>query len=220
MAPASVPDVRIEFLVEPFVAGEPGAHVEAAIAAVAALIPVDVGPFATTASGAPDEVAAGVAELLAAAFAAGATRVSVVADAGTSDPGPTTAALGADPDDPTPDATEFLEAVAVLARDLGATVVRAARAGDVPIRWRGAVVGALRPTSLTEALGHLIAQVERELGGRLASLGRTDKQRAVAMLHDRGAFALRRSTDTVAEAMGVSRITIYNYLNALETDRS
>ena len=56
-----------------------------------------------------------------------------------------------------------------------------------------------------------------DLGGPLVSLDRSGKQRAVALLHERGAFALRRSTDAVAEAMGVSRITIYNYLNALET---
>ena len=61
------------------------------------------------------------------------------------------------------------------------------------------------------------AQVEADLDSPLVSLDRSDKQRAVALLHERGAFALRRSTDAVAEAMGVSRITIYNYLNALET---
>jgi predicted transcriptional regulator YheO len=36
------------------------------------------------------------------------------------------------------------------------------------------------------------------------------------MLHDRGAFLLRGAVDDIAEIMGVSRITIYNYLNALE----
>jgi superoxide dismutase len=44
-----------------------------------------------------------------------------------------------------------------------------------------------------------------------------DKQAAVQMLHDRGAFELRRSVEAVAEAMGVSRFTIYNYLNASDT---
>ena len=40
------------------------------------------------------------------------------------------------------------------------------------------------------------------------------KQLAVRMLDDRGAFALRRSVESVADAMNVSRFTIYNYLNA------
>ena len=41
------------------------------------------------------------------------------------------------------------------------------------------------------------------------------KQKAVKLLDDRGAFVLRRSVEDVADAFGVSRITIYNYLNAI-----
>ena len=47
------------------------------------------------------------------------------------------------------------------------------------------------------------------------SLGREDKQRAVRLLDERGAFTLRRAVEDVADAMGVSRITVYNYLNAI-----
>jgi predicted transcriptional regulator YheO len=61
----------------------------------------------------------------------------------------------------------------------------------------------------------LIAQVERELGADLQALSRSDKQVAVRMLDQRGAFTLRRAVEDVADAMGVSRITVYNYLNAL-----
>ena len=46
-------------------------------------------------------------------------------------------------------------------------------------------------------------------------LGREDKQRAVRLLDERGAFTLRRAVEQVADAMGVSRITVYNYLNAI-----
>ena len=35
------------------------------------------------------------------------------------------------------------------------------------------------------------------------------------LLEDRGAFMLRRSVEDVADALGVSRITVYNYLNAM-----
>ena len=61
----------------------------------------------------------------------------------------------------------------------------------------------------------LYQTVETELGGRLPDLGREDKQRAVRLLDDRGAFTLRRAVEQVADAMGVSRITVYNYLNAI-----
>ena len=38
---------------------------------------------------------------------------------------------------------------------------------------------------------------------------------AVRLLDERGAFILRRAVEEVADAMGVSRITVYNYLNAI-----
>jgi predicted transcriptional regulator YheO len=65
------------------------------------------------------------------------------------------------------------------------------------------------------ALDRLIDTVEREFGAPLPSLPREDKQRAIRLLDERGAFTLRRAVEDVADAMGVSRITVYNYLNAL-----
>jgi hypothetical protein len=109
----------------------------------------------------------------------------------------------------------LLVAVQPVADAIGATVVGRSRLRrtDIPLEWEGEVVGGLR---LPEAAGveTLIATVESELGGRLADLSREDKQRAVARLHDRGAFRYRRSVEDVADAMGVSRFTVYNYLNA------
>ncbi|MFM7963760.1 MAG: helix-turn-helix domain-containing protein, partial [Actinomycetota bacterium] len=46
-------------------------------------------------------------------------------------------------------------------------------------------------------------------------LSRAEKQRAIRLLDERGAFILRRAVEDVADAMGVSRITVYNYLNSL-----
>jgi hypothetical protein len=66
---------------------------------------------------------------------------------------------------------------------------------------------------LSDGLARLIADVEAELGGSLSSLGRPEKQRAVRLLEERGAFEMRRSAETVAEALGVTRFTVYNYLN-------
>ena len=87
--------------------------------------------------------------------------------------------------------------------------------GDLPLKWEGTEVAAVRMAPLHGALDRLIEGVERELGGRLTLLGREDKQRAIRLLDERGAFTLRRAVEDVADAMGVSRITVYNYLNAL-----
>jgi hypothetical protein len=104
-----------------------------------------------------------------------------------------------------------------LLKALGATVVdpREMSKSDLPLVWDGATVAAVRLPVLHGALDRLIESVERELGGRLPELSRADKQRAIRLLDERGAFILRRAVEDVADAMGVSRITVYNYLNAL-----
>jgi hypothetical protein len=111
----------------------------------------------------------------------------------------------------------LLVAVRPLVDAVGATLVPPDRreAGDVPLVWDGEVVAAVRMPPLHGALDRLIDSVEGELGGRLPSLNREEKQRAVRMLDERGAFTLRRAVEQVADAMGVSRITVYNYLNAI-----
>lgn len=88
--------------------------------------------------------------------------------------------------------------------------------GDIPLDFDGETVGVLRLGGLDGALGRLIGSVERELGDALSNLSRTGKQAAVRLLHERGAFLLRKGVEDVAAAMGVSRITIYNYINAME----
>jgi hypothetical protein len=105
-----------------------------------------------------------------------------------------------------------------VAEAIGATIVppRSIRPSDVPLEWDGQVVGGMRMDDLHGALDRLVMSVERELGGALEELSRSDKQAAVRMLDERGAFLLRRAADDIADRMGVSRITIYNYLNAIE----
>jgi len=49
----------------------------------------------------------------------------------------------------------------------------------------------------------------------LQTMSREEKQKAIRLLDERGAFILRRAVEDIADAIGVSRITVYNYLNAL-----
>ncbi len=111
----------------------------------------------------------------------------------------------------------LLSAVKPVVDAVGATLVAASERepSDVPLLWEGEVVAAVRMPPLHGALDRLIDSVETELGGPLPSLSREDKQRAVRLLDERGAFILRRAVEDVADAMNVSRITIYNYLNAI-----
>lgn len=67
-----------EFTIEPFVEGDPGPHVKAAIAvAEAAGLDVEVGPFGTAVEGETITVLDAVDAVVRAAVANGATRVSL-----------------------------------------------------------------------------------------------------------------------------------------------
>lgn len=111
----------------------------------------------------------------------------------------------------------LLAAIQPVLDAVGAQLVSVddARVSDVALEWEGEIIAAVRLPTVTGAMNRLISQVERELGAPLADLSRTDKQTAVRLLDQRGAFTLRRAVEDIADAMGVSRITVYNYLNSL-----
>ncbi len=154
--------VAVEFLVEPFVEGEPGNHVMAAIDAFSSRqLDVDFGPFATIATGPVETIGDAVAAMVVDAMNAGATTINLQ--------------------------------VATSSGTLGSQ-------------------------SLHDALDAMLRAAEREVGSDPASWSREDKQRVIRMLDERGAFLLRGAVHDVADAMGVSRITVYNYLNALSSE--
>jgi len=110
----------------------------------------------------------------------------------------------------------LLVALEPVAEALGAALVApgSVASGDIPLRWDGAVVGGLRLPGIHGTLDRMIGAVEAELGAPLAELSREGKQQAVHLLDERGAFQLRKSVEEVADALRVSRFTVYNYLNA------
>ena len=113
-----------------------------------------------------------------------------------------------------------MQALRPVVEALGAVVVheRSARPGDVPVRWDGETVGFVRTGELHGALGRMLSAVERELDCALADMERADKQATVRRLDEQGAFLLRGAVDDVASRMGVSRVTLYTYLNTIQTE--
>ena len=100
---------------------------------------------------------------------------------------------------------------------LGCSVIEADQieTSDIPLVYEGQLIAAVRLPDLHGALARLIDSVEREMGQQLSDMNREQKQSAIRLLDERGAFTLRRAVEDVADAMGVSRITVYNYLNAI-----
>ena len=111
---------------------------------------------------------------------------------------------------------EFLRAVRPIVEFLGGELVAEGGNGDLPIERDGAVIAHVRNSELHGALERLIAAVEREADAELGAMDRAQKQAAVRTLDEQGAFLLRGAVDRIARAMGVSRVTLYSYLNALE----
>ncbi|MET9498634.1 helix-turn-helix domain-containing protein [Streptomyces sp. NPDC006552] len=109
----------------------------------------------------------------------------------------------------------FIRAVKPLVDAMGAEMLPPGQAGkdDVVLSWEGAEVIAVRLPQLADSLDHLLAAMERTAGRPLADLDRKEKQEAVRLLEARGAFSVRHGVETVAGALGVSRFTVYNYLN-------
>ena len=116
------------------------------------------------------------------------------------------------------DAVEYLASLRSIAMEIGATIVppKQMQPTDIELQWQGELVGGLRLPDLRTALPRMIRQVERELGGCLRDLSREEKQRAIHRLDEQGAFALRKSVEDIADAMGVSRMTVYTYLETMQ----
>ncbi|MEU9353232.1 helix-turn-helix domain-containing protein [Streptomyces griseoloalbus] len=109
----------------------------------------------------------------------------------------------------------FIAAVKPLVDAMGGEMIPPDEAGtdDVVLSWEGAGVVAVRLPQLADSLDHILAALERRKGMPLADLDRRAKQEIVRSLEARGAFAVRHGVETVASALGVSRFTVYNYLN-------
>ncbi len=111
----------------------------------------------------------------------------------------------------------LLEALRPVADVVGGEIVSVDEManGDVPLVWKGETIAGFRIAPMQTALDRLVSSVEHELGSELANLDRVQKQVAVRLLDEKGAFLLRKSIEDVADLMGVSRITVYNYLNTI-----
>lgn len=99
--------------------------------------------------------------------------------------------------------------LAALASIVGAALDEGADRVTLQLRLEG------RPPARRSGNGldALLVEVGEELGGDLRGLSRSAKQRAVRLLEERGAFEFRKSAEIIADALGVTRFTVYNYLN-------
>ena len=114
----------------------------------------------------------------------------------------------------------LFEALSPIADALGVELVTLNETtnSDLPLIWENKLVGGIRGHNLNDALPRLLSALKSEMGVDLKDMNRTQKQQAVATLNKWGAFNLRKSVESVAEALEISRFTVYNYLERSETD--
>jgi uncharacterized protein YqgV (UPF0045/DUF77 family) len=192
---------RLEFLIEPFAEGKPGPHVLRSLAVLRqAGLEVVLGPFGNTVEGDEGTLTAVLPTIAAAAFENGATRLLLNMTKGDAQG---SAMLGHDQ-----------QAIPAVRSD----AAEGPPAIDGPMAWKETVIDPSRREDLHGAVDRMINAVEDLMGGHLGDLSREKKQAAVRIMDEQGVFLIRKSVETVAKAMGVSRITIYNYLNAIRGD--
>jgi hypothetical protein len=116
----------------------------------------------------------------------------------------------------------FVAAVRPLIDAMGGELMAPdeAQPDDVVLAWEGEDVLAVRLPQLSDSLDHILAALERRHGMPLADLDRRTKQSVVRELEARGAFSVRHGVETVASALGVSRFTVYNYINYANEQRA
>lgn len=70
------------------------------------------------------------------------------------------------------------------------------------------------PTNVTELLDDLIEQSVKMIGKPVALMTKDDKIRAIQFLNKTGALLITKSGDKIAKFFGISKYTLYSYLDA------
>lgn len=71
--------------------------------------------------------------------------------------------------------------------------------------------------SVMGTLNDLIEQSVKLINKPVSDMTREDKVRAIRFLQDSGAFLIKKSGDKVSKFFGISKFTLYNYIDAKES---
>jgi predicted transcriptional regulator YheO len=69
--------------------------------------------------------------------------------------------------------------------------------------------------SVGELLDFLLQEAEKSVGKPVASMTKEDKLKFLKSLDDKGAFLISKSGERVCKYLGVSKFTLYNYLDTV-----
>ena len=72
------------------------------------------------------------------------------------------------------------------------------------------------PQNVTDLLDELIDLSVKQIGKPVALMTKDDKVRAIKFLKDRGAFLITKSGDKISKHFGISKYTLYSYIDSAE----
>lgn len=75
-------------------------------------------------------------------------------------------------------------------------------------------------STVNETIGSLIEQILGEIGKQPSSMSTEERFQFVRALEEKGAFLIKGAVDQVASITGVSKYTVYGYLQKIRTNRS
>lgn len=78
--------------------------------------------------------------------------------------------------------------------------------------------GEVFTSNIDELLETLMIAAVESTGHTLENLDKEDKVAVVKYLDNKGAFLIKKSAERVAEFLGISRFTVYNYLNEAQDE--
>jgi predicted transcriptional regulator YheO len=73
--------------------------------------------------------------------------------------------------------------------------------------------------SVRELLDYLIGEAHAQIGKAVSQMRRADKLRFIRFLDQKGAFLITRSGDAVCDFLGISKYTLYRYLEIVRNQR-
>ena len=76
------------------------------------------------------------------------------------------------------------------------------------------------PISVNDLLDDLIEKAAAQIGKPVAMMTKDDKIRAIRYLNKAGAFLVTRSGDKVSKYFGISKYTLYSYIDAKTSDET
>lgn len=75
-------------------------------------------------------------------------------------------------------------------------------------------------STVNETIGSLVEQIVGEIGKQPSSMSTEERFQFVKALEEKGAFLIKGAVDQVASITGVSKYTIYSYLQKIRTNRA